>query len=69
MAEFKYRVVLEAVDTYLVTVHAESEEEACRIMDDECWEWKYKGCGEDVVITSGNYHSEANYCEREEQND
>lgn len=66
MAEFKYRVVLESVDTYLVTVHAESEEEACGIMDDECWEWRYKGCGEGVVINSDNYHSETNYYEIKE---
>ena len=66
MAGFKYRVVLEAVNTYLVTVDAESEEEAYEILDNECWDWSNSGHGENVVISSDNYHSETNYYKREE---
>lgn len=61
MAEFKYRVVLEDVRTYLVTVHANDEEDACEILDDECWVWESMGPTEQVVITSDNRNCNTDY--------
>ena len=57
MSEFKYRVTLETVRHYDVTVLADSEEKACEIMDNECWGWDDWGMGNDVILTS-NPHVE-----------
>ena len=66
MAEFKYQVSLKTVKTYEVTVIADSEEQACEIMDNECWEWDEWGMGNDVILTSNPYpENETNYTLKE----
>ena len=61
MTEFKYRVILEDVRNYLVTVYAEDEEKACQILDEECFNWESWGPSDDVVITSNNSHFNTDY--------
>ncbi len=61
MAEFKYKVFLQTERTYLATINADSEEEACEILNDECWEWDDNGLGENVDVTSSDYDSNTIY--------
>ena len=61
MSEFKFRVTLESVRTYDVTVLADSEEKACEILNEECWTWNEWGVGEKVIMESDHVENNTEY--------